>query len=188
MLPISPATPLRVIPSAETLGDGAPVYLVRPATRRDRINFHAAMLEAGIQYQDDAKLRTTLREAVKALGDTDADALLALIDSVDALVAAGEPVPDDMRAHLNELEEAAIEGWPAYARVIAGRTRWHMTAPLIAAARFLVGWERVDLPFRRVGGQVPDDLLDRLPEDDVRAIGQAALATFGVAEAERKNS
>ncbi len=187
MLPISPTTPLRVVPAQETLGDAAPVYLVKPASRRERIDFHAAMLEAGIQYQDDAKMRAVLRDAVRGLADTEADALLAIVDGVDALATANQPVPDALRQQFTEIEEAAIAGWPAYARVIAARTRWHATAPLIAASRFLLGWENVAAPFRRVGGVVPDDVLDGLPDDDVRAIGHAALAAFGVSEAERKN-
>ncbi len=227
MLPISPSTPLRVVPALdrviaaralalalrnqdppapapaiaaaeaateaaqsalEALGEAAPVYLVKPASRRERIDFHAAMLEAGINYQDDGKMRAVLRDAVRGLADTEADALLAIVDGVDALASSGELVPDAMREQLRDIEEAAIAGWPAYARVIAARTRWHATAPLIAAQRFLVGWENVAAPFRRLGGVVPDETLDQIPDDDVRAIGQAALAAFGVSETERKNS
>ena len=110
-------------------------------------------------------------------------------------VAATEPDPErtaEVKRRTAVLDaygvvERAMLTHPRVAGMAAERSLFNSLAPMLAVAHALRGWEGVDVPFARRNGIVPDDVLDRVPEDDLRAAGYRALELMRVSETARKN-
>ena len=185
----------------------APVYIVAALSMRERAQFRGAVALAGLRYPQDPELLRALRSVVAEIGPDNADALQADIQAFEDLLAAPDaPVPpgdgetDEARAGREadvtrrqavatafEVLIDLLRAHPAVAHILSLRTVFLETAPLLASAAALRGWERVDVPFRRVSGVVPDEVLEALPEADVRAIGARAMALFNVSREQAGN-
>ena len=88
----------------------------------------------------------------------------------------------DAQAALAEIE-ATIADQPAYANLVAARVRYQAMIPFVAAQYALRGWSGPGLPeFRRERGVVAPELLEDLPEAEIRAIGNRAAALMQVSE------
>lgn len=187
-----------------------PVYLIAPMTWRQRAAWRADLAGAGI-----ARLPTDedfVRGVRAALEEVAPDNLAECLDAVDAMLgvmAAGpmadappaaegvEPAPDPDRDAEIARRTAVLDAYgtveramaphPRVAGMAAERARFNGLAPGLAAAHALRGWEGVPVPFVRRNGVVPDDALDRLPEDDLRAVGFRALELMRVSDTARKN-
>jgi hypothetical protein len=187
-LPISPRDPVAFTPFSYDGKDNPPVYLVSPATRRQRIAFRRALTAAGARYPSDLALMAALREGIAALlPAAELGPLLALIDGAEAITKAGEILDPAARANLEEIERAVAESDPRYRALLADRSAWLEIAPLTAASMFLVG-RAGEAPLPRRGGIVPDEVLEALPEADIDAIGFKALALMSPTKDEEKNS
>ncbi|HJQ55906.1 MAG TPA: hypothetical protein VJ890_03315, partial [Vineibacter sp.] len=82
---------------------------------------------------------------------------------------------------------------PPYARIIERKALWAALGPRASCQMFLTGWRDVidaagqAVPFKRVGTEVPDDLLDRLPNGHVAIVGtQILTALFATGDAAKK--
>lgn len=182
-----------------------PVYLIAPMTWRQRAAWRADLAGAGI-----SRLPTDedfVRGVRAALEEVAPDNLAECLDAVDAMlgVMAAGPMPEvppdappdperdaEIARRTAVLDaygtvEQAMASHPRVAAMAAGRARFNGLAPGLAAAHALRGWESVPVPFVRRNGVVPDDTLDRLPEDDLRAVGFRALELMRVSDAARKN-
>ncbi len=190
-----------------------PVYLIAPMTWRQRAAWRADLAGAGIsRLPTDEDFVRAVRAALEEVAP---DNLAECLDAVDAMLgvmAAGPmpEVPPDAHGHSDRMPEpdpdreaeiarrtAVLDAYgtvehamaphPRVAAMAAGRARFNGLAPGLAAAHALRGWEGVPVPFVRRNGVVPDDTLDRLPEDDLRAVGFRALELMRVSDAARKN-
>ncbi len=187
-----------------------PVYLIAPMTWRQRAAWRADLAGAGI-----SRLPTDedfVRAVRAALEEVAPDNLAECLDAVDAMlgVMAAGPMPEvppspegtivppdperdaEIARRTAVLDaygsvEHAMAPHPRVSAMAAGRARFNGLAPGLAAAHALRGWEGVPVPFVRRNGVVPDDTLDRLPEDDLRAVGFRALELMRVSDAARKN-
>lgn len=136
------------------------------------------------------------------------DAVRALLRRVRLGADAGGTVEDAIKPHLEELSafRPLAEDYAQIERIVeelddgvrqmraANEVFWQWYN-LTAAEVLLAGWEpRTDykgkkLPaFARVGGRLAKGLLDRVPDEDIGAIGNAALAAMSPSEDEAKNS
>src|SRR5690349_10245918 len=106
MLPIGTADPVRFTPAR--YGDGAagaPVYLIRPATIRERMAFRRDVAAAGARFVAVDALRAALREGVQATAAPDAaEKLVAILDEVDAAVEGGTEPPGHLLQSATEIE------------------------------------------------------------------------------------
>ncbi len=177
-----------------------PVYRIAVGTYLQRAAWRRDVRATGCRYPGDAEMYAVLRGLVRAAAPERLDAMLELIDQHEAAMAAqgtGATVDEDLNADFAQVERLALE-IPDYARLDAERQHWREVAPYMAARGFLVGWDNVTsdgapLPFRRVESQagqrhVPDELLARLPEADLRAIGNRAIRLMHVDKSAEKNS
>lgn len=200
MLPISAREPVRFTPDHYRDEDGAvpagaPVYLIAVPTLRGKAEFNRACVAAGLVTHDRAAMIATLREGVAAQIEEDqAGPLLDMLDRIEAAGAGSggdgsgaEPDPRDLEDFV-VLQNDMRRHWPKYAAMVADGVHYQQMAPVIAAQIFLAGWEEIEAPFLRRNGQVGEELLCLLPEEDVIAIGIRALALFAPSEAEAKNS
>lgn len=199
MLPISAREPVRFTPDHYRSEDGAvpagaPVYLIAVPTLRGKAEFNRACVAAGLVTHDRTAMIATLREGVAAQIEEDqAGPLLDMLDRIETAGAgseagdAGGPDPRDLEDFVI-LQNDMRRHWPRYAAMVADGVHYQQMAPVIAAQIFLAGWEGIEAPFRRQSGQVGEELLGLLPEEDVIAIGIRALALFAPSEAEAKNS
>lgn len=186
----------------------APVYLVAPLSYRDRAGYRGAVAAAGLRYPGQPELLRTVREAITDLAPGNADVLLSQVEAYADWLAAQDapPEPAEAAETAEEKDELAAEAarqtslmaafealvdllriHPAVSRLLSLRTTFLEMAPWLAAAAALRGVENVAVPFRRVAGIVPDDVLEELPEADVRAIGARAMELFNVSAAQQGN-
>lgn len=202
----------RFTPSGYGEDAETPVYLVAPLTWRERGAFRADLVRAGVgQYPSNQALVAAVRTSLVEAAPANLDELLAHVDAFADLFSAdplampagegeAEPDPAAMAGYEAERDrriavqaaystiEAATSAAPRVAALLAARTLYLALAPTMAVAHALRGWsDDVGLPFRRVAGVVPDDLIEQLPRDDLDAIGLLALQLQAPTETERKN-
>lgn len=171
-----------------------PAYLVAAATVFERANFRPAMLAHGCLWPDTAELLRVLRAAIPVcVEDHQHAALVELLDQAE-LLGDESSWTFDVTAGIDSLTAQLRGLYPDLDRLLAARSRWTETAPLVAAQMFLRGWENVrdrqgcDLPFQQRAGRVTDDCLTAMPLDDLVAVGQFALALMqGLTEEQEKN-
>lgn len=187
-LPLSPSVPVRFVPPEYDSGQtDAPVYLIAPPTLLERAAFGSACTAEGLRWPADSELRETLRAALELAAPANLGDHLADLDAAELVSPENPPAPE-LSARVARLEKWARDNVPDYAALIGARQRWNSAAPVIAAARFLRGWENVNVAFARKAGSVPLELLEMLPADHVAAIGNEGLRLMMVSDAQRKNS
>lgn len=189
-----------------------PVYLIAPMTWRQRAAWRGDLARAGVsRIPTDEEFVRGVRAAIEDVAPDNLGECLDAVDAMLGVMAAGPmpepdappategdtPPPDSGRdAELARRTavldaygtvERAVAAHPRVAGMAAERTMFNGLAPGLAAAHALRGWEGVGVPFARRNGVVPDDVLDRLPEDDLRAVGFRALELMRVSDATRKN-
>lgn len=182
--------------------DARPVYYLRPATVLDRDEFEAELsgrYRAGQvaphQYRDIAI------DGIRALVQgEDADKLVELVQSVhsarqDAL-AAGR-MPDDAalspaeRAEMKAVEDILTKHWPDYQAAVEQEAKRNQVLPTLAFMRWCDGWKNVTgedgkpVDYERDPlGEIPEDVLRRLPRIAMRAAGlEAYYLQYGRGEA-----
>lgn len=170
---------------AEFTPPGSPnAYTLAPLTYRQRQAFYAAMQREGYSYPSRAELFRTIRRVIQELAPANAAELL---DMVAAAEADERQQDAEIQARLREFEYR-IADQPAYAVLVAARGEYLGMQPFFAAKHALRGWQGEALPpFALERGVVPDSLLDRLPPDDLVAVGLRAVELMQPTQAAAKN-
>lgn len=121
------------------------------------------------------------RAALPEDGDPSAlDAALAALQEEAQAAAMSEAQQDQ----LERLDDMLRRYHPPYARLIERRALWAALSPRAACQMFLTGWRDVvdgsgaGVPFKRLSGEVPDELLDRLPAGHVAIVGAQILTSM----------
>lgn len=193
-----------------------PVYLIAPMTWRQRAAWRADLARGGVsRIPTDEEFVRGVRSALEEVAPDNLTECLDAVDAMLGVMAApplgpeppafptpeGEqdtaPPPDPAREAEIKRRTAVLDAYgvveramlthPRVAGMAAERSLFNSLAPMLAVAHALRGWEGVDVPFARRNGIVPDDVLDRVPEDDLRAAGYRALELMRVSETARKN-
>ena len=170
MLATSTKEPVRFTPGRYQEAEGAPVYLVAVPSQRQVISWRRAVEEAGGRYHPFERMIACLRQGIReVVADDQQGELLEILDSYEAAVDArdseGGDGPDaELEAQFRQIEDAVYREYPPYRGLSADRGRWLDLAPLIACEMFLVGWENLDVPFkrRRHGGGVDPAALEEI--------------------------
>lgn len=150
------------------------VYTVAPLTLFERHMFTNAITAAGYPMMGPSRLRDALRDALRDLAPDNLAELLDLLDQYDALVAAGEQIPDDMQRQREIIVLNAMRV-PHYAAVHAAEQAYWNMVPFYILPRALRGWRGEGLPeFSAKRGEVPLRLLEQLPEADLPQLGSEA--------------
>lgn len=123
------------------------------------------------------------RRADAAGESAEAEALDAELAALQ-VEAAGAALSPQMTEQLERLEDMLRQYHPPYARALERRQLWASISPRVACAMFISRWQDViatdgqALPFKRVAGEVPDELLDRLPPGHVLIVGGQILTSL----------
>jgi hypothetical protein len=158
-------------------------YDIAPLTVRERAAAKAEVVaEAGL-YPTQDQLYAALREALHEASPANLDELLHTIDEAEQ-----NPLDLPLVARVAPIENACMSA-ASYRALLAQRTRYMEAVPLIYARHALRGWSGPQLPpFQRDKGVVPFDLLDVLPDDEMRAIGLRAFTLSQPNQATEGNS
>jgi hypothetical protein len=165
-----------VLSAADTVWhqpDGSPRrYLLAPLTRLERNRFRREMVALGARYPAPVLVWEELRAALREIAPGNLDELLALVDAAEAEDTAG--TRGEAMARIAPVERAAM-AVPGFAAMIADRQFWLDTYPMAVTALALRDWEGGNLPaFARRNGTVSLDLLEAIPDEDLREIGARA--------------
>ena len=185
MLPTSAKRRVAYTPPWREEEDPKPVYTLRTPTVEDRAEFNMALAERKAFYVTRSQFCGEARKAVEALDPGNKADLLALLDRV-AEIPEGAAIEGDDADQMGGLEDALIESWPAYARLVNANRRWGAFMPVIAARMFLVGWKHGPDGTDRIGTLTDDDRM-AIPPADMMAIGWKAVSLMTVS-VEQKNA
>lgn len=174
MIALSTSEPVRFTPAWLAGRDGAPVFMIRPGTLTERSQLEADLAShpynAGRVYSWD--MADVATDAARAL--LQGEDLAQVLEALAALRgSAGGEVPLEHRQLLIGIDGALMEAWPEYAELRAREARRTEFLPLVAAKRFLVGWEGLDTPFTT-------DKAGKASDDALRALGALFLPAVGM--------
>lgn len=144
-------------------------YHLAPLSYRERNAMRREMRRAGGDRPDRAVMLAVMREALRQIAPANLDDALAQIDEAEA-------APDDMAAQARlAVLERAVSTVPAYAELVESRIRYQEAWPWVSVRFALRGWEGPGLPpFTRVGGLVPESLLDAIPAAELEVVAARA--------------
>lgn len=169
-----------------------PVFSLRVPGLFQRAAFRRDLRAAGATYPGDAELYKALREDLREVSPYNLDALLELIDSVEA-AAQGEVDPDALDG-LQAITRLARAAGGRYAAMEGDREFWLSVAPIVACRHFLLGWEGVKAadgtaaPFVRRRDLTSDETLAHLDENELRAVGFKIMSLMRPSKDQEKNS
>lgn len=165
------------------------IYRIAPLTFRDRAGLYADLAREGAAGVSLPQRQAALRAALAEIAPDNLPELLAVLDAVAEGAAEGDtPEAQAMAARMQVIERAAL-AHPAYAGIVAQVEMRLALIPAMTLRRALVGWSGEGLPeFRRARGQVPDDLLDLLPQEDLATAGWIAWNLAHLGPVLEKNS
>lgn len=174
MISLTTTEPVRFTPPFMAGQADAPVFLIRAGSVVERAQLEAALAappyNAGRVFPWD--LADAAADAARALltGDDLGLVLEALAAMKASMGLAALPV--EQRQLLSGVDEALTAHWPEYAELRQQEARRNELLPLLAAQRFLVGWEGVETPFT-LGKD------GRASDASLRALGQFLLPLVG---------
>lgn len=170
-----------------------PVYRLAVPSHLQRAAFRRDLLATGATYAGDRVLYAALRADIEAIGPTNLDEALEIVDAVEAVGKPADADPD-LRDRYAEIARIARSLGGRYAGVEGDFEFYLSVAPFIACRHFLMGWEGVkdaagtDAPFVRRGNLTTDETLGHLDENEMRAVGFKILNLMQPTKAMEKNS
>lgn len=166
----------------------------RRVTPRNLVDAIAAELRAMEPGPEDLELRDAhlaLVEDLRTAWDERAAQLMAGEfegeAGAEAFVEASRELAP-LESGVEAIGRALVEYSDRVAELYACADTWPEAAGLAAADVFLVGWEGLPVPFRRVGGRLPDVVAMAIPEHHLRLLAFHMETLFGPTEAEAGNS
>lgn len=168
-------------------GVKVPVFHLRPGTVLERDEF-----EGDLEGRHNAGgvalyvIREIAREGITALADSpdDAETMIALVEQDHDLQTkkdGAEPMDAKAKAQLREVFDILQKHWPDYRDAVAQNARHNNLLPTLAFMRWCDGWENLTDAdgepveySRNARGEIPDDVLRRIPALMLRAAGLEA--------------
>jgi hypothetical protein len=189
MLPVSAKELVRFTPEQQDDGEPGVVYLIKPASVKERSRFEETLAANGVVNVSDRQFTDGMKQAVRALVEPDAvPAIIVLIEEAEHRTAKGEPFDDDLRRQMEEIEFEMAEAYPPFAKLRARRLRRLSMLPIIACQMFLKGVENLDIQLKFAGNMLTDDSLEQLDSDHLSLIGWKAVSLMFLGREQEKNS
>jgi len=204
MLPISTQDVLRFTPLDAQNQDKPPVYMIGVPKQLERAAWRRDVRAQGATYPSELDRLTLMKKGVEEMARPEqkpellaviAEAIAAreeqpraVIEDPPKLQRIGEILHQNYPPYAELLGEILHQNYPPYAELLGERDYWLSVAPIMAARRFLQGWENVDLPFERQFGLVPEALIEFIAEAHVAAIGWQAITRMTLSKEREKNS
>ena len=194
-------------------GIPARAYLLKIPALLERAKWRAAIARAGGRLHGQLALIDCLRDGVASLMKDSPEALVgALLDRIEkhkenllavhtsalGMDAANEGDRQTFAAAIERLGESGrdlavvesevVQNYPRYAAMVADDQTYWQIAGVEGARFFLVGWEGIDGPLRRLGNATADASLELIPEGDLDVIGRKLDELSRLSDRTRKNS
>jgi hypothetical protein len=175
MIALSTSKPVRFTPSWLDGQDGAPVFLIRPGSVIERGELESDLashpFNAGKVYPWD--MANVAGDAARAL--LSGEDLATVLEALGHLRGGQEmaALDADTRQLLIGIDGALMDAWPEYAALRKREARRTEFLPLLAAKRFLVGWEGLEAEFSA-------DKDGKASDAALRALGPVFLPAVGM--------
>lgn len=170
-----------------------PVFLLRPADGREQREWEYRLAERGLCTHGPEAIRAEMLRGLESRYDAETFAASkARLESFWALCDQGGTVDPRERADVDELTQRLYRVWQPIQRMFADNYKFGEESGRIAAAMFIVGWRKFDLPYRREEGAVPLEVIDDVElalikiEQDAAANKVEGVAKPGTAFGELK--
>lgn len=186
MAVLSASTPERFTPSGYDNQETAPVYLIKPATKRERTEFTTELVRLGVTMPSDAEVYSAVRNGITDMIDESEQA--QLLDIVDRLQGRVTLNNEEQKQYDLLLRTLRRYSYRPVTELEADKVNWYAQAPRIAARMLLVGWENVEPAFETRAGRVTDAALDKISDKDINQIGFQAIIMMHVSREAEKNS
>ena len=189
MLPISTQDVTRFIPLDAQNQDKPPVYMIGVPKQLERAAWRRDVRAQGATYPSELDRLTLMKKGVEEMArpEQKPELLAVIAEAIAAREEQPRAVIEDP-PKLQRIGEILRQNYPPYAELLGERDYWLSVAPIMAARRFLQGWENVDLPFERQFGLVPEALMEFIAEAHVAAIGWQAITRMTLSKEREKNS
>ncbi len=153
-----------------------PTIRMRPASPRDERTIASACRIEGLTHHNAEAIRAEQLRALRAMWspeifETESARLRGAWDSLDQGVA----IPDDEAQALSELSLELHRHWRPLRQMHDDNEVFERDFPRLALCIFIAGWSNIDVPYKRVSGQVPLETIDLLLRE-VEAIEARAIA------------
>lgn len=193
------------------------IYLLKVPTRPDRIELRKTMMAKGARKPGTLGLLRGCRAALEKVLDvidTDGSQRDGLLNSIDVVIEGYEAFYADIRAGrypdgndeaerelkerlaalseaydgLDQLFRTVAQAVPSFGELIADDDAYFSIFSLVAAKKFLVGWENRSAEFARDAFGVTDDALETVSDDHLAEIAGKIGELMKPTETEAKNS
>lgn len=163
-----------------------PKFMFRTATNRDERAFRKYLLEEGLVSHSVHSIRDSLLAGFKdgwspESYDKGETRLKVYWEALDYAEKEGQPVVfDEAEAkQLEALTREIVQHWRPVRVMVAENETFKEMIAKIAISMYCIGWQGIDLPYRREANVVPLDLVDDL-ESKMLSIEQANANCEGV--------
>jgi len=174
LIPLSADEIVSYTPSSLANVATPPVFLLRPVTPRDARAFRRACMVEGLVYHGVDEVREELLRGLKRHWNEYEEAKARIQQVWDAADQDAEVPPEELEA-IAALQRSIGRMHKPLALMTADNVDFNDMAPRIALTLFVVGWQNIDVVYRREAGLVPVETVDAL-EVAVTAIEKKAVA------------
>lgn len=152
-----------------------PVFMLRPVTNRDARAFRRICMVEGLTYHSPADLRAEQLRGLKIhWSEADFEKGKALLESIwDAIDQGVDVEQSDLDAAI-AVEVSLGRVYQPIRVMAADNEDFNALAPQLALTLFVVGWQNLDVPYRREAGTVPIKTINEL-ETAILKIERAAI-------------
>lgn len=151
----------------------APVFLFRPATRRDARAFWQLCAVKGLTLHQSGDIRSAIRVELQKLWDQESfDLEMPRLQSLWDTLDYNSGLPKEQQVPIDPGEQAAADTLMKQLFAVSEPLRQMMVdndafmadAPKLALGYFMIGWRGINAPQRKVAGSIPLDCIDGLEE------------------------
>lgn len=192
MIGLSTAQPIRWQAEWDAKSTDGAVFLYRAATVTERELFEAEAAGYRATRVFPWDLQNQFFSGLQALLPEDPENVDRLADAHRQSMY-GKDLEPQAQAELDQVKDALTEHWPGYRLLIEQSARRDNVMPVLAARRFLVGWDNVfdasgaPVAFTRgLDGMVPEALLKHVTPLTIKALGMEIYGSL-YASGEAKN-
>lgn len=169
MIPVSRDQVLRYTPPTLENAPAPPVFLMRPATWMIRRRWQEICSEQGLNFPSQEMLNQAMRESLTLLWSAEnAEREMPRVEEAFLKLSRDELVGQEF-VEFAQLEALVMERSEPYRVLATQRSSFIRYSPYAALSLLLVGWENLDTPFDRIGGEIPFEALETV-EREVMAL------------------
>jgi hypothetical protein len=168
----------RFTPASLAEIEGAPVFLLKAGSRRDRLRHEEIMAEEHLNHYDQESIRAETLRGLEALWSPDdyeiwAPRLQMFWEARDQWVEENRDLEEKAPFEFTDFDPAEVrslssrvsENWPPLRKMAIANLKFDREFPKQIGSIILVGWSGIEAKFERADGLVSLDAIDLLERD-----------------------